>query len=130
MEQFKTLREIRDTLGLSRRIIQGYEKYGLIRFSSRNKYGHLLYDDKTIKRMTYIRFYQKLGFELKEIAEFIDKPAKEIKEVLYTKSSEIKNQIEILLDEYNSICSYLDSEDDDRFEKDVLKIINQEDSKK
>ena len=65
MKEDKSLREIRSTLGLSRRIIQGYEKQGLIRSAGRNKYGHLLYDEETLHRIVLIRFYQGLGFELK-----------------------------------------------------------------
>ena len=35
-------REICETLGVSRRALQGYEKAGLVTASGRNKYGHLL----------------------------------------------------------------------------------------
>ncbi len=129
MKKEQSLREIRDTLGLSRRIIQGYEKNGLIRPSSRNKYGHLLYDEETIKRMAYIRFLQDLGFELKEIAEVIDMPTEEMKKLLKERSIVIKDQIQNLVDEYDIIVTYLDDNDERQFRKAIMKKIK-EDSKK
>lgn len=46
-----TLREICETLEVSRRAIQGYENAGLVKATGRNKYGHLLYDDKAKERI-------------------------------------------------------------------------------
>lgn len=53
-----TLREICETLGVSRRALQGYEKAGLVASTGRNKYGHLLYDEKARERIAEIKFYQ------------------------------------------------------------------------
>ena len=69
MNGYITLKEVCEMLGLSRRAVQGYEKAGLIRPSARNKYGHLLYDEKTVSRIAGIQYCQKLGFELKDILE-------------------------------------------------------------
>lgn len=49
-----TLREICETLEVSRRAIQGYENAGLVKATGRNKYGHLLYDDKAKERIASI----------------------------------------------------------------------------
>ena len=129
MKKELSLREIRNTLGLSRRVIQGYEEYGLVRPSSRNKYGHLLYDQETVNRMANIRFLQNLGFELKEIAEVIDMPTEEMKKLLKERSVIIKDQIQNLVDEYDIIVSYLDDNDERQFRKAIMKKIK-EDSKK
>ena len=67
-----TLREICETLGVSRRALQGYEKAGLVAATGRNKYGHLLYDDSAKLRIARIKFYQQLGFTIKEITAIID----------------------------------------------------------
>ena len=69
-----TLREICETLGVSRRALQGYEKAGLVTASGRNKYGHLLYDKDAEMRIAQIKFYQQLGFSIKEITMIIDAP--------------------------------------------------------
>ncbi len=66
-----TLREICETLGVSRRALQGYEKAGLVASTGRNKYGHLLYDEKARERIAEIKFYQQLGFSIKEISDII-----------------------------------------------------------
>ena len=77
-----TLREICETLGVSRRALQGYEKAGLVISSGRNKYGHLLYDKDAEMRIAQIKFYQQLGFSIKEITMIIDAPDTEIKKAL------------------------------------------------
>ena len=68
-----TLREICETLGVSRRALQGYEKAGLVTASGRNKYGHLLYDKDAEMRIAQIKFYQQLGFSIKEITMIIER---------------------------------------------------------
>ncbi len=67
-----TLREICEVLGVSRRAVQGYEKVGLVSATDRNKYGHLLYDETAMLRIARIKFYQQLGFSIKEIIGIID----------------------------------------------------------
>ena len=69
-----TLRQVCAELGLSRRTIQGYEKAGLVAPSGRNKYGHLLYGKPEQERIQLIRFYQQMGFPLKEIKSLLDAP--------------------------------------------------------
>lgn len=62
-----TLREICETLEVSRRAIQGYENAGLVKATGRNKYGHLLYDDKAKERIA-IRKMQLYGHMKKRIS--------------------------------------------------------------
>ena len=76
------LREICETLDISRRALQGYEKAGLVSATGRNKYGHLLYDETAKLRIEKIKFYQQLGFSLKEISSLIDAPNIVVKEAL------------------------------------------------
>ncbi|MCI7767840.1 MAG: MerR family transcriptional regulator [Oscillospiraceae bacterium] len=66
----KTLSEVVNIVGMSRRVIQEYEKAGLSQTpSTTNKYGHLLYDEKTIERLCQIRFYRDLGYNKKQIKD-------------------------------------------------------------
>ena len=74
MSQSITLRELCSRLNISRRTIQGYEKAGLVSASGKNKYGHLLYDEQTQKRIQQIHLYQQIGFKIKEISQIIDGP--------------------------------------------------------
>lgn len=79
MENCKTLNEIDKEMGVTRRAVQGYEQAGLVSRCGRNKYGHLLYDETAQARIVRIRFYQDLGFTIKEIKELIDAPAPQVK---------------------------------------------------
>lgn len=70
----QTLRQVCAELKVSRRAVQGYEKVGLVAPSGKNKYGHLLYGEPEQERIRLIRFYQQLGFQLKEIKSLLDAP--------------------------------------------------------
>lgn len=82
MDTMKTLRQLHDSLGVTRRAMQGYEQEGLVAPTGRNKYGHLLYDEAAQERIARIRLYQQLGFRRKEIAELLDAPGQTVKEAL------------------------------------------------
>ena len=85
METCMTLTEIDKAMGVTRRAVQGYEKAGLVTRCGRNKYGHLLYDVTAQNRIARIKFYQELGFSLKEIKELIDAPIPQVKAALQTR---------------------------------------------
>ena len=78
----KTLRELYDALGVTRRAIQVYEKAGLVSATSKNKYGHLLYDKAAQDRIKLIKLYQQLGFQIAEIKYLIDAPGHIVKAAL------------------------------------------------
>ena len=60
----KTLNEVVSLVGLSRRVIQEYEKAGILeRPRTTNRYGHLLYDDQAIARLWQIRFYREIDYD-------------------------------------------------------------------
>ena len=92
MDNNKTLREIYDTLGITRRVIQGYGETGLVSASGKNKYGHLLYDENAQKRIVQIRLYQQLGFQRKEIKGLLDAPAEVIKAALEERILHLKQK--------------------------------------
>ena len=105
-----TLREICETLEVSRRAVQDYEKAGLVSASARNKYGHLLYDKNAEERIAQIKFYQQLGFSLKEITAIIDAPNTVIKsalEIQVQKLQKEKMETDALIEKANQIISYL-----------------------
>ena len=82
MKVLNTLREVCAELRVSRRAVQGYEKWGLLAPSGRNKYGYLLYDQQAKERIRTIRFYQQAGLALKDIKKLLDAPSEEKKAVL------------------------------------------------
>lgn len=105
-----TLREICESLGVSRRALQGYEKAGLVAASGRNKYGHLLYDKDAETRIAQIKFYQQLGFTIKEITRIIDAPDAEVKTALeyqVQKLREEKTEMDELIEKANQMIAIL-----------------------
>ena len=87
-----TLKQICESVGVSRRSIQCYEKAGLMIQKKKNKYGHLLYDIHAMQRAEKIKFMQELGFKLREIKEIIDAPSAMIKEALEQRISELEKE--------------------------------------
>ena len=94
MKDFYTLKEVCELLNVTRRIVQGYEKKELVHTDHKDKYGHLLYDEEMVKRIAIVRFYQKMGFELKEIVELIDCSKDELINQLNKQLDLIKQEIE------------------------------------
>lgn len=92
MENCKTLNQLHMELGVSRRAVQGYEKAGLVSASSRNKYGHLLYDEQAQERIARIKLYQQLGFTIKEIQTLMDAPGELVKTSLEMRIQSLKEQ--------------------------------------
>ena len=91
-----TLKEVCSSTGISRRAIQGYEEAGLVKKPCvKNKYGHLLYDQKTVDRIKQIKLYHQLGFQIKEIKEIIDAPAYILRRALEEKVQLLQKRIEL-----------------------------------
>ncbi|MCQ2522028.1 MAG: MerR family transcriptional regulator [Lachnospiraceae bacterium] len=81
-----------EQLNITRRSIQCYEKAGLLHPTDRNKYGHLLYEENLMERVKRIRFLNEVGFRLKDIETFIDRPNKIIIEKLAQRAREMREE--------------------------------------
>lgn len=67
-----SLKELCQICKVSRRVIQGYEKVGLISSCAKNKRGYLLYDESIVNKVQTIRLFQEFGFQIKEIKEVLN----------------------------------------------------------
>lgn len=92
MEKSKTLQELHMEYGVTRRAVQGYEKAGLVTASGKNKYGHLLYDEGAQKRIARIKFFQQMGFTIKEIKLLMDAPGTQVKAALELRIACLKEE--------------------------------------
>lgn len=92
MKMQQKLRQVCAERKISRRTIQGYEKAGLVAPSGKNKYGHLLYGETERERIRLIRFYQLLGFRLKEIRVLLEAPVPVRKAALQRKEEELESE--------------------------------------
>lgn len=87
-----TLRELCDSLGVSRRAVQGYEKAGLVSAVGKNERGYLLYNEETQDKIDRIKLYQQFGFTIKEIKWLMDAPAYELKRALEEQVEKMKGE--------------------------------------
>ncbi len=129
MKHFRTLKEVCNELRISRRAIQGYEARNLIAPTSRNKYGHLLYDDEMIKRIAFIRFNQKIGFSIDDISRFIDSPFEETRQLLSRQADILRCEKAVLENRLNQIERLEQLNTREECLNTVLKIIKEENSK-
>lgn len=97
-----TLKEVCKETGVTRKIVQTYENYGLVKATTKNKYGYLLYDDAAEKKIKKIRLYQRFGYRLSEIAKLeymtVDEQVMILKEKInnmYDNQSETAELIEM-----------------------------------
>lgn len=97
-----TLKEVCKETGVTRKIVQTYENYGLVKATTKNKYGYLLYDDDAVKKIKKIRLYQRFGYRLSEIAKLeymtVDEQVMILKEKInnmYDNQSETAELIEM-----------------------------------
>ena len=95
-----TLKEVCKETGVTRKIVQTYENYGLVKATKKNKYGYLLYDDAAVKKIK--RLYLRFGFRLSEIAKLeymtVDEQVMSLKEKInnmYDNQSETAELIEM-----------------------------------
>lgn len=97
-----TLKEVCKETGVTRKIVQTYENYGLVKATTKNKYGYLLYDAAAVKKIKKIRLYQRFGYRLSEIAKLeymtVDEQVMILKEKInnmYDNQSETAELIEM-----------------------------------
>lgn len=104
-----TLKEICESVGVSRRSIQCYEKAGLMKATDKNKYGYLLYDEEMLHRAELIKFLQELGFKLKEIKEIIEAPKNVMREALEKRVKELESEVERINQVILEASAYMES---------------------
>ena len=81
-----------DFAKVSRRAVQGYEKAGLVFASGKSERGYLLYDVNAQERIKKIKFFQQLGFTIKEIQSIIDAPNDILKAALEDQIEKLKGK--------------------------------------
>ncbi|MBQ6654451.1 MAG: MerR family transcriptional regulator [Erysipelotrichaceae bacterium] len=125
MEHYKTLRQVCDELGISRRTIQGYEEKQLVQPIARNKYGHLLYDEKTVKRIAFIRFSQQIGFSVNEIREFADGYPREIKNILSRQAALLQQRKDVIEKQMSQIRKLISMDMDADYLSEIYAIVKE-----
>ena len=98
-----TIREISSQFRISRRMIQEYENHELIKAYARNKYGHLLYEEKTVETMKEIRFLQDTGLSLKEIKIFKESDNDNRRKLLIEYRARFKEKIDDSIETLNRL---------------------------
>ena len=91
-----TLRELCNALGVTRRMIQRYESYGLVSPCGKTDRGYLLYDDIAYNRAKKVKEYQMFGFTLKEISQFKTRSVEDKKEILLNQLEILKNNKKVI----------------------------------
>lgn len=98
MMQEMTLREVCNMVGVSRRVVQGYEEEGLVVSSGKNKYGYLIYNGETVERIRCIKQYRDFGFSVKDIKVLMAATDDEYVEMMSNRVEQMKVQLNNLVE--------------------------------
>lgn len=112
--------------GLSRRAIQGYEHYGIVKPTGKTKYGYLLYDEETIYKILFIKHFQNIGFTLREITSFIDEPNDVIKEKIMEKIPILESKISKTKDLLSNSKKIIKLLDEKNYKEQIYQITKKE----
>ena len=116
-EKTMTIGQLAKAAGVNRETLRYYERKELVPSPARSKAGYRLYPPEAVRRITFIKRAQDLGFTLKEIKELLSLAAsnvrtcQEIKQQTEAKISNIGRKIRDLermkkrLEELVSECS-------------------------
>ena len=127
MKTYKTLREVCTLLGVSRRAVQGYEFAGMLEPVGRNKYGHLLYDEETMIKITVIRHCQQMGFTIKEIKSLLESDSDTFCACLKQKNDNLRarvRELQLLIEKTEKIAGAL--RQDETITETMYRIIKEE----
>lgn len=94
--RYLSVKEIGKKYGISRIMLQRYERIGLIHHTGHNKYGHLYYDKEMEGRILYIRHLQLCKFTLPEIRDLFNLSVEEMELRLEEKVKELNLSAEYL----------------------------------
>lgn len=89
-----TLREVCKAEGVTRRAVQGYEQAGLVAPTGKNERGYLLYDQSEQEKIRRVKFFQEMGFTLKEIKEISEAPKEVIRQMVERRIEELWQEID------------------------------------
>lgn len=99
----KTISQVAKLTGISTRTLQYYDEINLLKPSEITPAGYRLYDDDALQQLQQILFFKELGFQLKEIAEILQRPDfdriaayKEQKELLLLRRNRTDRLIQLL----------------------------------
>lgn len=77
---YRTIREVCELTGVTRRALQEYEKKGieLVRHTTVNESGYWLYDEETVEKIKLIKGFSAAGLTRKQIKAIIEDPNTDI----------------------------------------------------
>lgn len=120
----KTLKEIEKAYGITRRMVQEYERNNLVMHDSKNKYGHLLYEDNSVNRILVIRLLNKMGLALSDINYFFNCDLSTRNTIYQNTINKLKNNINKQEKMLNTAISLMDDLDDiDHIGKKLRQLI-------
>ena len=99
----RTISQAAELTGISTRTLQSYDGIGLLKPGELTETSYRLYDEEALQKLQQILLFKKLGFQLKEIKEILQKPDfdrirafKRQKEVLLLKRNRTDRLIQLL----------------------------------
>ena len=77
-----TLRQMEQLTGVSRRMLQDYNKIGLLKYRGKTPGGYWLYDEADADRLAAIQLLRSYGFTRKEVLLLLGDPDQPVSDVM------------------------------------------------
>lgn len=77
-----TLRQMEQLTGVSRRMLQDYNKIGLLKYRGKTPGGYWLYDEADADRLAAIQLLRSYGFTRKEVLLLLGDPDQPVSDVI------------------------------------------------
>lgn len=111
LQDMKSVKEVCDELGITRKTLFYYDKVGLLKPSYREgsqKYKY--YNPKAIERLSTIRLLRSVGMKIEEIKEYLEANSKRRKELLKIVEERNRKEIKILNKQIKDIKKLIEKE--------------------
>ena len=111
LQDMKSVKEVCDELGITRKTLFYYDKVGLLKPSYREgSQKHKYYNPKAIERLSTIRLLRSVGMKIEEIKEYLEANSKRRKELLKIVEERNREEIKILNKQIKDIKKLIERE--------------------
>lgn len=93
--------------------IRYYEEIGLLPPTGRSEAGQRQFDEKTIRRLAFIRRCRDFGFSIEQVRELVglvnesDRPCTEVRDIATTRLAEVRRKLNELKALEASLCAFV-----------------------
>ncbi|MBR2066871.1 MAG: MerR family transcriptional regulator, partial [Solobacterium sp.] len=107
VEEMKSVKEVCEIVGITRKTLFYYDKVGLLKPSYRKgTQNHKMYSEHAVNKLLMIRLLRKLGFDIEEIKAYLkadQKRQEELRQSVLQKTIKEKERLELCIQQLQDL---------------------------